>query len=45
MVLSTLVLKFLGNDKTEALYINLDNPSDLTMLIFQAESVSSFSRN
>ena len=34
MVLSTLLLKFSGNGKTEALYISLDNPSDLTMLIF-----------
>ena len=34
MVLSTFLLKFSGNDKTEALHINLENPSDLTMLIF-----------
>ena len=34
MVSSTLLLKFSGNDKTEALYVTLDNPSDLTMLIF-----------
>ena len=34
MVLSTLLLKFSGNGKTEALYISLDNASDLTMLIF-----------
>ena len=34
MVLSTLLLKFSGNGKTEALYISLDYPSDLTMLIF-----------
>ena len=29
MVLSTLLLKFSGNDETEVLYISLDNPSEL----------------